>query len=411
MTDPRPWTPAGSPAGSPVTSFRPQAPSLRSARACGDGFLRGLGRSLVLPAAVLLLAAAPASASAQSPPPPGFHASDASGEPVQVGVAVEVIKLYNIDTVDETYVIDGYLTLYWQDDRLAVDGPAGAAAADEQGAGPGGAGDGGRAGGAGFLERSWENDVADAVLGSEIWWPNVELINVIGSREVPNRRLVVGPGGEARYEERFLATFHTPMDFRRYPFDSQSFKVEIESFSYGAEQLLFVDSMPRPVLDTLPSDAWYLAAPVGTDTVVTLAAGDRYARFDVVVQADRLPGYFIWQVFLPLFVIIAASWTVFWIEDFGHQLGTAFTLMLTVVAFNFYMTSELPELPYNTLIETVIILGYLAMLVTIVLVVAGHVIELKGREELTRRWMVRFRWLIPLGYVVSLLFIGNAFMG
>ncbi len=40
------------------------------------------------------------------------------------------------------------------------------------------------------------------------------------------------------------------------------------------------------------------------------------------------------------------------------QLEIGFTLMLTVVAFNFYSASILPKLPYQTFIETAIIVGY-----------------------------------------------------
>jgi hypothetical protein len=57
-------------------------------------------------------------------------------------------------------------------------------------------------------------------------------------------------------------------------------------------------------------------------------------------------------------MIVVASWIVFWISDFGNQLGTAFTLLLTVVAFNFYASTLLPRLPYNTFIEIAIISGY-----------------------------------------------------
>ena len=131
----------------------------------------------------------------------------------------------------------------------------------------------------------------------------------------------------------------------------------------------------------------------------------------IEIRATRRPGYFLWQFFLPLGLIVAASWLVFWIHDFSDQLATTFTLMLTVVAFNFYTATLLPRLPYNTFIETVIISGYVCIFLTIVAILLAHVIGLKWSDTAAKRVLASCRTLFPLGYAASIVLIITAFFG
>ena len=153
------------------------------------------------------------------------HGSPAHGQsvptpatrPVPVQVTLNVNKIYNIDSVNQTYEIDGYLVLLWTDDRLTF-------VPDEDGQ----------------SLRTYENDAALDEMGPAIWWPSIEFINVVGERDVPSRRLVVNSDGRIVYNERFYGTFTSEMDFRRFPFDTQDFVVQIESFSYDASEVEFV---------------------------------------------------------------------------------------------------------------------------------------------------------------------------
>lgn len=315
--------------------------------------------------------------------------------PVVVDVSIAINKIYEVESVDETYVIDGYLLLGWQDSRLARPGDA---------------------------DRSepirYENAGVDDVLGTEIWWPNIEFINIVGGRSTPSRRLMISADGRVVYHERFYATFFTDMDFHRYPFDGQSFDIHIESFSYDSRTVEFSThegSESQPV-----SDSWDLATPkISTtiehypdiDAMLQMAGSSGYySRYSVTIGGRRKSGYFIWQFFFPLFLIIGTSCSVFWMSELSDRLSTAFTLMLTVVAFNFYVTNLLPPLPYNTLIEVVITSGYLEITTSIVLIIAAHVLENNGKAIRARQLLATSRWLMPASYLLTLIVIAVAFL-
>jgi hypothetical protein len=73
-------------------------------------------------------------------------------------------------------------------------------------------------------------------------------------------------------------------------------------------------------------------------------------------------------VLLPVSLIVAMSWFVFWIDpsQFGPQVGLSATAMLTLIAFIFATTNMLPALGYFTILDLFIggatILVFLAML-------------------------------------------------
>ena len=97
---------------------------------------------------------------------------------------------------------------------------------------------------------------------------------------------------------------------------------------------------------------------------------------------------------MPLSLIIAASWAVFWVDGFSDRLQTSFTMMLTVVAYAFYTSNILPRLPYTTLIEQLVIAGYCSIFVAVLLLVF---VEHQQSRQRDAQWLVqRCRWAFPL---------------
>lgn len=306
---------------------------------------------------------------------------------VNVDVILYINKIYNVDSVDETYQIDGYLEFVWHDDRLS------------------------------FSTDTlpplliFENEKADELMKTDIWVPAFEFNNIQGSQDIQNKQITIYPDGKVMFEERFFGIFHTEMNFKRFPFDSKTFVVEIEPFSHDQDMLRFNNSY------LFPAEYFDMNLKLGKDWVLTgttarldstvyqqpamLASGAGPSIFSKVifeVQADRRYGYYLWQVLFPLFIIILASFTIFWIRDFGTQIGIGFSLMLTVVAFNFYSASILPKLPYNTFIEYVIMVGYIFIFLGIIAATVNH--NLSKRDETGFDFLKVCRRTFPLVYLL-----------
>ncbi|QHI37364.1 Cys-loop ligand-gated ion channel [Kordia antarctica] len=318
------------------------------------------------------------------------HTISTEKEPLEVSVNLRINKIYNINSVQETYQIDGYFMYTWKNEEAIS-----------------------------YLKDStansivFENDKARELINSDLWIPAFELINVQGSREVPNIRIEIYSDGIIEYEERFFATCSTNMDFKKFPFDSQVYQVAIEAFSYGSKKIVFTNPklfLEKDHEDYLGEDWEFVNsdAHVVTKTYKYMddsinSEKNSYSRVIFEIKAQRLSGYYEWQVLFPLLIIILASFSIFWIKEFGSQIGVGFTLMLTVVAFNFYSASILPKLPYNTFIEYVIIVGYIFIFLGIVAVIINH--RINGEEDKGDKipLLKYFRYLFPIVYALIMI--------
>lgn len=312
-------------------------------------------------------------------------------ERLEVNVRLHVNKIYNLNSVDETYQIDGYILYSWHDKNV-----------DEW-----------------YKKHIWlnpndslsnsiiyENERADELIKNEINIPAFELMNVHEGRETTNKRIELFADGSIEYEERFFATFNSVMNFRSFPFDTQKYLIEIEAFSYDTTKLIFTEAnlFPKPLGDNRLGEDWKIINQ--NDTITpdpypylqdSAHKESYYSKVTFTIEAQRLPGYYVWQVLFPLIIIILASFTIFWIDEFSTQIGVGFTLMLTVVAFNFYSASILPKLPYNTFIEYVIIVGYIFIFLSILSVI---IVNSLGKKKDKIRLLKYFRYVFPLAYAV-----------
>jgi hypothetical protein len=311
-------------------------------------------------------------------------------------------KLYAIDTVQESYDLDGYMTAKWDDP--------------------------------GILFRkglSFEGDNIDSVLGTRIWSPSLEFVNRMKERDSPQRTLDFGRDsdpekpdtGNVKYSERFQGTFwSSAIHFRKHPFDKQIFELLLESFANDNKVLEFAlfpnksarKDGPRCHLDLKKPDIkqlhdsiieWDLLRICESISETDLGGGAEYSKYTFSIEAERKPAYFVWQFFLPLMLIIASSWVVFFIQDFSSRLNIGFTLLLTVVAFNFYTSTLLPRLPYNTFMETTVISGYVSIFCAILAVVLSHFSEGTRYQSSIERYFSHCRWVFPLAYALSAAFV------
>jgi len=306
-------------------------------------------------------------------------------KPLEVTIHLHINKIYNINTVDETYKIDGYLEYWWFDSRWKSSDTVSSTA-----------------------EIIYENDRARELINTKLWIPAMEMINIQGASEKPNISIKISPNGKINYEERFFGIFGTNMNFKSFPFDSQSFNIQIESFSYDNKIVIFTKPIlfPKVANDSI-IDTWEIIR-MNSRLEKSIYQEDNsetetYSRAVFEIKAKRMVGYYIWQVLFPLFIIILASFVIFWIKDFGTQIGIGFTLMLTVVAFNFYSASILPKLPYQTFIETVIIVGYVFIFLGIIAVILNYRIFGNKKKTETNKLLQMLRYIFPLGFFVTML--------
>jgi len=246
---------------------------------------------------------------------------------------------------------------------------------------------------------------------SDVWFPELVVRNSGRLFERWSPEVSVGPEGRVQYIQRFygtIASYHSLHDF---PFDSQVITIQLIPLKWTEDELtLSVDERFTGMAEALNISDWVIQSVEGEIDRQYLMAYERFhSRYDFTITAHRIRAYYVWKIILPLCLIVAMSWCVFWIDPaaFGTQLGLSGTAMLTLIAFIFATTNMVPALGYFTLLDLFIggstILVFLALLESLL---TGYLVT-QDRSSLAMQTDRVCRVLFPLSFatIAAVVFI------
>jgi hypothetical protein len=306
--------------------------------------------------------------------------------PTIVEVGVTVIALNRISAPNEpfpTFDATLMLTARWLDPRLAFD-------AEQEGD-----------------DRRVYTGSEAAEVFQDHWWPDLAIENEDGERSVDARTLVVRSDGGVTYEEIFDGRFRTRFDLRAFPFDVQSLPLVVESSAWNARNVQL-----RPMADRIRSDAsaaghdWSIENVTSEVAEVMEVRSRRpFSALTINIEARRHPGFYLGKVMLPLLLIVAFTWTTFWMtgEAASARLQRGFIALLSVVAFTQVIANHLPRISYITFLDGVMYLAFASTGATLLQIIATHRAEQRGRKELSARLDRIAQVAFPAGFGVALL--------
>ena len=245
-----------------------------------------------------------------------------------------------------------------------------------------------------------------------LWLPGSALRNV---DELPDGRvaeevIALDPStGAVRWTHLLHGIFLTPMDFHAFPFESLQLLVEMSAVCDdcgGGGGWFYVVSGAGARVDremaggghfngddlsgyaiqsaSLHTTTWntssLLADSTGPDAndPFPLTAAKQFQGLVVVTHVRRISGWWLVNMLIPLYLIVALSWTVFLVTPYhlDTRLGTCVTLFLALTTLQIVYTSDLPQCSYLTLVDALVLLSYFA--------VAGAAIESLAVHQLVR---------------------------
>ena len=122
-------------------------------------------------------------------------------------------------------------------------------------------------------------------------------------------------------------------------------------------------------------------------------------------QAERREDYYIYQVIVPLVLIVMMSWIVFWIDpkESGTQINVAITTMLTLIAYRFAVGIDLPKVDYMTRLDFFILGSTLMIFATLLQAVVTTSMAKSSKLFEARQIDLWCRWIFPVGFILLVL--------
>jgi hypothetical protein len=302
----------------------------------------------------------------------------AEAGPTRVSVGIWMIDITNIDSAQQHFTAEVAVVLRWRDPRLIHTGN-------------------------GIVRYPLE----------QVWHPRIAVVNETNSvsRQFPEA-VEVEPDGTVNYRQRYAGAFTQPLRLQSFPFDRQTFRVQLIAVRYRPNEVMFVPDQDwirnglrqaggvAPLI-TLPD--WTLEKWETKPLTYALAPGFEYSSYAFEFTASRNSQHYIWKVILPLILIVAMSWSVFWVAatEVGPQLSVATTSMLTLIAYRFAIDHQLPVLPYTTSLDTFILMSTLLVFFCFIEVLVTTILEGKHRNKPAKRIDRYCRVIFPLIFVIA----------
>jgi hypothetical protein len=261
---------------------------------------------------------------------PELQRPSAWGEPTEVGIAIYLIDVDEVQSASQNFSASVYYEARWKVPTLQHQGP-----------GP---------------------KIASL---TRIWTPRLTILNQQQTWNAYPSYVEIYPDGEVVYRQKAWGWFSQPLDLRDFPFDQQTLSIHIV-----AAGLLQTDVTMIPLLGrhgrgsgiaqkfSLPDfevKSWNAEprayfpyqSEVGT------------AGFIMEVNLERQPNFYVWKLIIPLCFIVAMSWVPRWIDpkEVGTNLGISATSFLTLVAYLFASNVLLPRVAYFTRMDLFILLS------------------------------------------------------
>lgn len=303
-------------------------------------------------------------------------------EPLKVTIGVRLDQITDVDQKSENFGVVANLRMDWIDSKLAF-------SADEYG-------------------RDFKMYTIPAftrlVDERGILAPGFTIYNQQGRRFSEEQNITLSSDGHAVYLERFSATLQAPdFNFVKYPFDSQTFFVHVDS-DFPASFVKF-----QPIQDysglgeQLGEEAWTFGEISTTVHEVKGISGHPSSRFTLGFVGYRQLDYYVLRIFIPLTIIILVSWVTFFLQDFSKRVDIGGGNLLVFVAFNFTISDSLPQLGYVTFLDAILLVAFLLTGLVVVINVIFRRMEVAGHEDRARQIDRYTIWIYPGSLIMLVL--------
>ncbi|KAM8924780.1 gamma-aminobutyric acid receptor subunit pi-like [Pelodytes ibericus] len=239
--------------------------------------------------------------------------------PVTVGMSLDIASIDTISEINMDYTATIFLRQRWTDERLCFQG-----------------------------NKSLS---LDGRLVELLWVPDTFIVDskksFLHDITVENRLIRIYPNGTVLYALRITTTVACSMDLTKYPMDKQTCTLQLESWGYNINDVMFYwtrgnDSVRG--LNTLRL-AQYTVEDHYTSVSEAVYETGRYPKLVFHFDLKRNILYFILETYVPSILLVILSWVSFWISQSSvpARICIGVTTVLTMTTLMMGARTSLPN--------------------------------------------------------------------
>ncbi|TKR95100.1 hypothetical protein L596_009315 [Steinernema carpocapsae] len=250
-------------------------------------------------------------------------------QPVNVAVNMYLRSISKVDDVNMEYSMHFTFREEWVDERLLFHSPT----------------------------------LAHIILSPDqkIWLPDTFFQNEKDGKkhdiDAPNILIRVhNATGLILYSCRLTLTLSCPMKLNDYPLDIQTCYIDYASYAYTTEDIEYHWRKDGPIQiktglrQSLPS---FLLSDVRTGNCTSVTNTGTYSCLRTIIELKREFSYYLLQLYIPSFMLVAVSWVSFWLDkdSVPARVTLGVTTLLTMTTQASGVNANLPPVSYTKAID------------------------------------------------------------
>jgi len=238
-------------------------------------------------------------------------------KPVPVKFGIMVLDVDSIDGANQSFVANFAIIAEWNDPCLAKD-----------------------------IDYIRVMDIND------VWTPNFQILNQQKLFDTFPDQVEIQPDGTVIYTQRYWGTLSYPMNLKNFPLDSHNLEIKIVTVGKDRKNIdLSMYEEKTGMSEVLTVTDWDVTSWNANPKQVDI--GPNLPILPGVVfsfEAERLIGFYIIKVIVPLILIVFMSLVVLFIDpsQVGPRFSISITAILTLIAYRFLLGNLLPKISYLT---------------------------------------------------------------
>uniref|UniRef100_A0A4W6CKM4 Gamma-aminobutyric acid receptor subunit pi n=1 Tax=Lates calcarifer TaxID=8187 RepID=A0A4W6CKM4_LATCA len=235
--------------------------------------------------------------------------------PVEIGMSLDIASIDAISEINMDYTATIFLRQRWRDSRLVFPGN--------------------------------ESVSVDGRLVSLLWIPDTFIPDskrsFLHDVTVENRLIRIFSNGTVLYALRITATIACNMDLTKYPMDRQVCTLQLESWGYNLQDVVFYWTRGNDSVRGL--DTLRLAQYSVESYYTTVSEADSIQSWCYILRCRRNVLFFILETYVPSILLVVLSWVSFWISQSSVPARTCIgvTTVLTMTTLMMGARTSLPN--------------------------------------------------------------------
>ena len=214
--------------------------------------------------------------------------------------------------------------------------------------------------------------------------------------------------------ESGIGQFRQEFDFKKFPFDKQTLKIKIApgARSTSVIEEAWPNTGKAAVHFVTPDKGAFLglenylnnvskhylkewsvkSVNIESDEIIVENFYNKYLNkthsysdntIDLILNIERNSAYYIYKIIIPVFLILSIAWFVLWIptHKLDARLTTSVVAFLSLIAYIFVFSDDIPKLNYLTALDKYILLSYFFCCIPIVMSILFSRFIIKNQKK------------------------------